>query len=132
MQSLDYVSLTGSYSVTTNGFGNYLETDYTCDPMGRAEATISPAGAVAYTVYNGLGQATGEWAGTTTKTSPSDRSAVIAAFRTWVYNPAHGGSVAYSATGIQLYKTSSSVYNTDGDVTATTQYVDSTSSRQPR
>ena len=108
ISSLQYVNFNGtSYSTTTAAFGtwgtNYVETDYTYDPMGRAESTITPAGAVSFTVYNGLGQATDQWAGTTTATSYTARNAVIAAFRaSGDDSPSPGGAHLYSQRGEPL------------------------------
>ena len=132
ISSLQYVNFNGtSYSTATAAFGtwgtNYIETDYTYDPMGRAESTITPAGAVSFTVYNGLGQATDQWVGTTTATSYTARNAVIVAFRSSGDDSPSPSPLTYAASGVNLFATSSSVYNADGLVTATTAYVDTTS-----
>jgi hypothetical protein len=128
---LDYVNFTSTaYTASSAQFGsasNYLKSDATFDPMGRPEATISPSGTVSFTTYNGFGEAASQWAGTTTAATPAARSAVIAAFRSWLASTQSQGQTSYSAGGTQLYLVSSSVYNLDGGATATTEYVDSNS-----
>ena len=132
ISSLDYTSMPSSgYSESSAAFGtegsNYLESDYTYDVMGRAESTINPAGTVSFTMYNGFGEATGQWAGTTTYTAPVNRAGTITTFRGWLKNTWNGTSTTYTGTDIELYMTSSSVYNADGEVTATTAYVNGNS-----
>jgi len=95
--------------------------------MGRAEATIAPDGAMGFTVYNGLGQVSDQWAGTTTATSYSARLSVISAFRTSGDDSPSPSGLTYTASGVSLFATSSDVYTADGEVYATTAYVDGNS-----
>ena len=51
--------------------------------------------------------------------------------RRWVNNPNNAGQTTYhSGTSVSLYMTSSSVYNADGEATATTAYVGGTASNR--
>jgi hypothetical protein len=100
------------------------------DGAGQFDKTgpeIAASGTVSFTTYNGFGEAASQWAGTTTAATPAARSAVIAAFRSWLASTQSQGQTSYSAGGTQLYLVSSSVYNLDGGATATTEYVDSNS-----
>jgi hypothetical protein len=128
---LDYVNFTSTaYAISSAQFGsasNYLESDATFDPMGRPEATISPSGTVSFTTYNGVGEAASQWAGTTTAATPAARATAIANFRNWLASSQSEGQTSYNVNGTRLFLVSSSVYNLDGGVTATTEYVDSNS-----
>jgi hypothetical protein len=131
LTELDYVNFTNTaYTTSPAIFGaasNYLESDATFDPMGRPEATISASGTVEFTTYNGFGEAASQWAGTTTAATPAARATAIANFRNWLASSQSEGQTSYNVNGTRLFLVSSSVYNLDGGVTATTEYVDSNS-----
>jgi RHS repeat-associated protein len=134
VKELDYTSLTGSYSASSNAFGNYLETDYTFDTMGRAESTTDPTGLITFTTYDYLGNVTGQWQGTDDVPSYDwDGSGTVNMldFRYWVNNVATTSDVVGPA-GTNMMKISANVYDADSNLVESDAYTDPTGVSAPR
>ena len=101
-------------------------------PVGPRESTISPDGTVSFTAYDAFGDAACQWAGTTTATTQLTTSAAMTNFRNWLARTWTPGTLTYTGSSetyvANLYLASSSAYNADGGLTATTAYVDGNAS----
>jgi len=136
-ESREYFTLLGlsdnGYATSVNlgsAGAHYLASDGYRDPIGRTEATVDPSGSIHYTVYDGLGRVSDEWAGTVPSTNTyAANQSIVLAFRTWVYS---NSNVVYSATGVHLYKLSHSVYDVNGNVVESWSYFDPTGIASPR
>ena len=109
---------------------NYLQTDMFYDSIGRAVATIDPAGNMRFTVYDAQGEATDQWTGTVPLGgSYADNQSIVSTFATAI---AGSSDVTYSATGVSLYKVSHTVYDIDGNPIESDAYFDPTGTAAPR
>jgi RHS repeat-associated protein len=107
-----YFTLSGtSYSQSTATLGtsgtNYHRTQVSFDKLGRVERTISPAGTISRTVFDGPGRVTSQWIGT-------------------VDTPTSGFWSPTNLTGTDMIQLSGNEYDNggvgDGNLTRTIQY----------
>jgi len=110
---------------------NYFDTEYIYDSQGRSLATVDASGAIQYTVYDGQGRVSDEWAGSRDETVTATNATVVSSFTDWLQS--NTGNVYNGVVpGVQLYKLSHTAYDADGNTIESDAYFDVNGTATPR